>query len=59
MGLWALRNRIVPGIATLEKVDPELASFPVSSTHRMPRSNVAIVLCRGFAGMNAVIVVSA
>lgn len=50
--LTALREGIVPGIATLESPDPEFAPFPVSRLPQQPRTHVALILCRGFGGMN-------
>jgi len=57
--LRALQEKVVPGIATLNAIDPELAPFPVSSQPQAPRSNVALVICRGFGGMNVVLLVRA
>jgi 3-oxoacyl-[acyl-carrier-protein] synthase I len=57
MALTALRHEIVPGIATLDCLDPELAPFPVSSSPQKPRSGIALVICRGFGGMNVALVV--
>jgi 3-oxoacyl-[acyl-carrier-protein] synthase-1 len=57
--LTALREGIVPGIATLESPDPNLAPFPVSRLPQKPRSNVALILCRGFGGMNVAAVIRA
>ena len=59
LALTALRHRVVPGIATLNTLDPSLAPFPVSSTPQKPRSDVAMILCRGFGGMNVALVVRA
>ena len=59
LALQALKQRIVPGIATLKSLDPVLAPFPVSAAAQQPRSDVALVLCRGFAGMNVALVVRA
>jgi 3-oxoacyl-[acyl-carrier-protein] synthase-1 len=59
LALTALRHRIVPGIATLRSLDPALAPFPVSARPQTPRSNVALVICRGFAGMNVAVLVRA
>jgi 3-oxoacyl-[acyl-carrier-protein] synthase-1 len=59
LALQALRQRIVPGIATLKSPDPALTPFPVSASAQKPRSDVALVLCRGFAGMNVALVVRA
>jgi 3-oxoacyl-[acyl-carrier-protein] synthase I len=57
LALNALRLRTVPGIHTLNTLDPELAPFPVSSKPQQPRSDVALVLCRGFGGMNVALLV--
>jgi 3-oxoacyl-(acyl-carrier-protein) synthase len=57
--LAALRQKTVPGIATLNFLDPELAPFPVSQTAQQPRSDIALVLCRGFGGMNVALLVRA
>jgi 3-oxoacyl-[acyl-carrier-protein] synthase-1 len=52
LALRALRDSVVPGIATLRDVDPEILPFPVSAEPQSPRSEVALVICRGFGGMN-------
>ena len=59
MALTALRHGVVPGIPTLTRVDPELASFPVRSSDQAPKSDIAAVICRGFGGMNVVLLVRA
>jgi len=59
MALAALHHAVVPGIPTLAEVDPELAPFPVSRSHQAPRSDIAAIVCRGFGGMNVVILVRA
>jgi 3-oxoacyl-[acyl-carrier-protein] synthase-1 len=59
LALAALRQNTVPGIQTLETLDPALAPLPVSSNPQTPRSNTALVLCRGFGGMNVAVVVRA
>lgn len=58
LALEALRRDVVPGIPTLTSVDPGFAGLPVSRTARKPRSGVALILCRGFGGMNVALVVS-
>jgi 3-oxoacyl-(acyl-carrier-protein) synthase len=58
LALMALRKQIVPGIANLNP-DPALAPFPVSSKPQTPRSDIGIVICRGFGGMNVALVVRA
>ena len=59
LALTALRQQIVPGILTLNTLDPNLSPFPISSAPQKPRSDIALVLCRGFAGMNVALVVRA
>jgi 3-oxoacyl-[acyl-carrier-protein] synthase-1 len=59
LALVALRERFVPGIATLGAVDPKFGPFPASSAPQAPRSNLALVLCRGFAAMNVALLVRA
>ena len=59
LALAALRQQIVPGIATLAALDPELGPLPVSAATQTPRSDIAAVICRGFGGMNVVLVVRA
>jgi 3-oxoacyl-[acyl-carrier-protein] synthase I len=56
LALTALEQGIVPGIATLDCLDPELAPLPVSRAAQSPRTNVAMVLSRGFGGMNVALV---
>jgi len=57
--LCALRVGIVPGIATLKELDPGFSALPASSATRAPRSNVALVLSRGFGGTNGALLVRA
>ncbi len=57
LALQALRLRQVPPVPTLRSLDPQLAHFPVLSSPQTPRSDVALVLCRGFGGMNVATVV--
>ncbi|HEY5232150.1 MAG TPA: beta-ketoacyl synthase N-terminal-like domain-containing protein [Verrucomicrobiae bacterium] len=57
--LTSLSQKIVPGIATLNLTDPEFAPFPVSKNPQQPRSDIALVLCRGFGGMNVALLVRA
>ena len=59
LALTALNQRVVPGIGTLDCLDPDLAPFPVSRTPQTPRSDIALVLCRGFGGMNVALIVRA
>ncbi|MDR3457888.1 MAG: beta-ketoacyl synthase N-terminal-like domain-containing protein [Verrucomicrobiae bacterium] len=57
--LLALRDKIVPGIPTLQTLDPALAPLTVSSAPQTPRSDIALVLCRGFGGLNVAVLVRA
>jgi 3-oxoacyl-[acyl-carrier-protein] synthase-1 len=59
VALGALRERIVPGIGTLAEVAADCAGLPVSARSQVPRTDVALVLCRGFAGTNAALLVRA
>lgn len=59
IALAALRRGVVPGIATLQSLDPDLAPFPVSSSPQTPRSDIAVILCRGFGSMNVALVARA
>jgi 3-oxoacyl-[acyl-carrier-protein] synthase-1 len=53
----ALREGTVPGIANLRQLDPECAGLPVSAAPQRPRSDVALVLSRGFGGTNAALLI--
>jgi 3-oxoacyl-[acyl-carrier-protein] synthase-1 len=57
LALTALNKEIVPGIATLNCLDREIAPFTASRTPQQPRNDVALVLCRGFGGMNVALLV--
>ena len=59
LALAALKQRVVPGIATLETVARECAGLPLSAAPQAPRSDVALVICRGFASTNAALLVRA
>ena len=59
VALAALKSGVVPGIATLRELDPEFAGLPVASGPQAPRGDIALVLCRGFAGTNAALLVRA
>ena len=53
LALNSLRRGEVPGIATLREPDPSCADLAVSAMAQPARSDVALVLSRGFAGTNA------
>jgi 3-oxoacyl-[acyl-carrier-protein] synthase I len=57
LALTALEQDVVPGVATLENLDPQLAPLPVSQAPQRPRSDIAMILSRGFGGMNAALLV--
>ncbi len=59
LALAALARGTVPGVANLARLDPACAGVPVSAAAQKPRSKVALILCRGFAGTNAALVVRA
>jgi 3-oxoacyl-[acyl-carrier-protein] synthase-1 len=59
LALTALARNVVPGVATLETLDPACAGLRVSAAAQVPLSKVALILCRGFAGTNAALVVRA
>ena len=59
IALAALRRRTVPGIATLEHTASDCEDLPLSRTAQAPRSPVALVLCRGFAGTDAALLLRA
>ena len=46
-------------IATLESLDPEFSDLAVSKAPVPPRSDIALVISRGFGGTNAALVVQA
>ncbi len=53
----ALKAGVVPGIATLRQFDPACDAIAVSARAQTPRSDIALILCRGFAGTNAALLV--
>ena len=59
LALAALARGAVPGVANLVRLDPACAGLNVSSAPQTPRTRVALILCRGFAGTNAALVVRA
>ena len=56
LALVALRHGVVPGVATLRELDPDLGNLPVSARPQALRSDVALVLNRGFGGSNTALV---
>jgi 3-oxoacyl-[acyl-carrier-protein] synthase-1 len=59
LALVALARKTVPGIATLDTLAPECAGLPLTRDAQAPRSDIALVLCRGFAGTDAALLVRA
>jgi len=59
LGLEACRRHVVPGIATLDQLAAQCAGLNVSKQTRPARSDVLLVLCRGFAGTNAAVLLRA
>jgi 3-oxoacyl-[acyl-carrier-protein] synthase-1 len=59
LALAALARNEVPGIANLGTLDPACAGLSVSAAGQKPTSDVALILCRGFAGTNAALLVRA
>ena len=59
LALEALRARTVPGLGTLREPDPAIARIPVSARAQTPRSDIALVLSRGFGGTNAALLLRA
>jgi len=59
IALAALRQGVVPGIATLTQPDPDCTDVPISISAQEPRSKVALIICRGFAGTDAALLVRA
>ena len=59
LALAALARDVVPGIATLGGVAADCAGLPVSRAAQAPRGDVALVVCRGFAGTDAALIVRA
>lgn len=57
--LLSLRHGTVPGIATLRQRAHECRAAGVSTAARTPRSSTALVISRGFAGLNSCVVLSA
>lgn len=57
---FALQNQIAPGIANLEDIAPACANLAVSSSHQpLGASPHALMINRGFASMNACLVIKA
>jgi len=59
LAIAALAEGMVPGVATLHELDPDCAGLPISTKPQVPRSKIALVLCRGFGGTDAALLVRA
>ena len=59
LALAALKQRVAPGIATLGSIAPDCAGLPLSAAPQVPRSDIALIVCRGFAGTNAALLLRA
>lgn len=59
LALRALEQGVVPGIRTLQSVDPEFRWLTVLPNSQPARSDIAMVCCRGFGGMNVAVLVRA
>lgn len=59
LALAALKQGVVPGIATLGEIAADCAGLSLTAQPRQPRSDVALVVCRGFAGTNAALLLRA
>jgi 3-oxoacyl-[acyl-carrier-protein] synthase-1 len=59
LALLALRRGAVPGVATLRELDPDLGNLPVSAAPQAPRSDVGLLLNRGFGGTNTALLLRA
>ncbi len=57
LALRALQDGIVPGIASLNVIDPQFDALPVSREAQKPKSDIALVICRGFGGMNVALLI--
>ncbi len=59
LALYCLRTRSIPGIATLREVDPRCLPLPIATAGSAPRSDIALVLGRGFGGMSTALLIQA
>jgi len=59
LAIAALKQRVVPGIATLSAIASDCNGLSLSAAPRVPRGDVALIVCRGFAGTNAALLVRA
>jgi len=59
LGLEAGRRGVAPGIATLASLDPACKGVRASRETQPLSSGVVLIVCRGFGGTNAVVIVRA
>jgi 3-oxoacyl-[acyl-carrier-protein] synthase I len=57
--LHMLSERVVPAVATYGVADRDCEGVRVSAEPQQARSDVALILCRGFAGTNAALLIRA
>ncbi|HEX8013436.1 MAG TPA: beta-ketoacyl synthase N-terminal-like domain-containing protein [Casimicrobiaceae bacterium] len=59
LALHALRERSIPGVASYAVADPVCEGVRVAAEAQVPTSDIALILCRGFAGTNAALLLGA
>jgi 3-oxoacyl-[acyl-carrier-protein] synthase-1 len=59
LALVSLRHTTIPGVATLRALDPDFQDLPISAGPQPPRSDVGLILSRGFGGTNAALLIRA
>lgn len=59
LALESARRGVAPGIATLHEIDPACAGVNVANGARAAGNDVVLVVCRGFGGTNAAVVLRA
>lgn len=57
LALTALERGIVPGIASMNAVDPALQDLPIATTAMQPVADTALILSRGFGGQNTALII--
>lgn len=56
---YAIQHRCAPGIANLQQAASSCANLALSADHQSLKSNYALMINRGFASMNACLVIKA
>jgi 3-oxoacyl-[acyl-carrier-protein] synthase-1 len=59
LALESLRRAAVPGVAPLEEIDPRCGDLAMAAATRPPRGDTALVVSRGFAGVDAALLIAA